>query len=307
MIPGYQRVERLNMRPGSITDSRPLLLHKSHFSDSTTSLKSSEASDASPMMHSTSHPSPEQHISIPGPQHLCSTTIWPYDTSLYTKSEVSTNLWMSGPSLVSPLSSSNRSFTPHIQEHTFQIPLQSQHFSPNSPNMNRSIATLISDLPEISPNDSASNSRRRSRTVERHSIPTTQAASWSSKLQQLDTPHLCYHRRVLAKVTKWLSGPAFDTPAPDTPFSNHQIQGTFQNHALPPPPILPNAPQFPTHNNTAKCTQITVADIVLIPLCCVAFVPFTIVVMTATTIVLVPSLIRNGPGGVGRDVEGGGG
>ncbi|KAL2046989.1 hypothetical protein N7G274_001007 [Stereocaulon virgatum] len=171
--------------------------------------------------------------------------------------------------------------------------------------MNRSISTTTPDSPDVYPNDSASNSRRFSRTFDRHSIPTTQATSWSRKLQRLNSTHICHHQRAIARVTKWLSGPAFDTPLPDPPFSNPQMQGTSHDQIPPPAPHQPNAPQHHAHNyiSNCKCIATGVADIALITLGCVAFVPFTIVIMTITTVVLAPRLIWNGPDGVGRDKE----
>ena len=65
IIPGYQHIERLNMRLGSITSSRLLEFCKYHISGSATLLDSNEALDTSLMMHLTRYPNPEQHNFIP--------------------------------------------------------------------------------------------------------------------------------------------------------------------------------------------------------------------------------------------------
>ena len=159
--------------------------------------------------------------------------------------------------------------------------------------MDRSANAILQDSTDISPKDSASNPRPRSRAIKNVGTAITDDGPWSKKLRLLDTPQICYHQRALAEVIKWLLGPAFDMPPPNPPFSDNKEQYPLKNRL--PAPNLPSTRPEHGHNDTGKRAPEGIANYAMITLAFFAFLLITIVVTMATTIVLIiylPCLIK---------------
>ena len=140
--------------------------------------------------------------------------------------------------------------------------------------------------------------RPRSRAIKNVGTATTDDDPWSKKIRLLDTPQICYHQRALAKVVKWLSGPAFDMPPPNPPFSDNKEQHILKNRL--PVPKFPSTRLEHGHNDTGKRAPEGIANYAMITLAFFAFLPITNVVTMATTIVLIiylPCLIKKAPVG----------